>query len=281
VAVGALASALAGGWSASVAGVPISMNRPHKALTTALWLFVFSMLLDPRLAALWRRRTTGLFYFVAACLMFIFALGPLPHAFGVPLLYRVTPYSALMELPGGDSLRVPARFAMLMMLCLSQAAALAFARWSDARGLARSGRSRALAAALVLLIALDGWVPVLKTDSTPPAVDLTEIDTSAPVLELPIRDLFSDTRAMLRATSHGHALINGYSGYEPEPYVRLRDALRRHEAAAFDDLRPLGPLLVIVNAEWDPDGREREFVSGLAGARLVRNVEGAAVYVIE
>jgi hypothetical protein len=269
VSLTAAASWLAGGWKLSVAGISISLNRPHKAATTAAWLLVFSVLLHPRAAAAWRKRTTALFYPIAACAMFILALGPLPHAFGVPIFYQA-PYAALMHLPGGQTLRVPARFAMLVMLCLSQAAAFAFARWRQP--------NRWGLAAVVLLIALDGWVPQLKTAPAPPRLDLAGTDISTPVLELPMDNLFTDTAAMLRATAHGHPLVNGYSGYETDEYRALRDAMRARDPEALEALRRDAPLLVAIDPSRDADGRVREFISRAPGARLVRAAPAGIVY---
>jgi hypothetical protein len=220
----AAASWTSGGWSVSIGGLSVSTNHPFKTLTSAIWLLVFAGLLTPRLQAAWRRRSTSIFYGLGACVMFILALGPQPHAFGAPIFYQA-PYAGLMWLPGGHSLRVPARFAMLVMLCLSEAAALAFARVNAHKP------ARLLLAATVLGIALDGWVPAIKTDPTPPAIDLSGFDRSIPVLELPMEDLYSDTRAMLRATAHRHPLVNGYSGYLPPGYEAFQQAMQRRTRA--------------------------------------------------
>ncbi len=271
VALAAAASWAFGGWQISAGGLHISMNRPHKAITTATWLVVFSELLHPRLSAAWRNRTPSLFYLVAAAAMFVLALGPLPRAFGVPIFYKA-PYAGLMALPGGHSLRVPARFGMLVMLCLSQVAALAVARWS--------GRHRWAIAALVLLVALDGWVPVLRTAPVPPPVDLAGLDATTPVLEVPMPDLYADTAAMLRATAHGHPLVNGYSGYEPESHVALRTAIQTLDPSGVAAIRRRGPLLVIVDPARDPDGRFRAFVSALPDARLLRDTPAGVVFAL-
>jgi hypothetical protein len=177
-----------------------------------------------------------------------------------------------MALPGGHSLRVPARFAMLAILCLSQTAALALTYLSGQRP------PRALVAALVLAVLLDGWVLVLKTAPVPAAIDLSGFDRSIPVLELPMADLYSDTTAMLRATAHGHPLVNGYSGYLPPSYRALRQALQNFDSNALHDLRTSGPLLVVVNRSHDPDGRSRTFVAAAPGATLVRENADVLIY---
>jgi hypothetical protein len=262
-----------GGWTVLLAGVLVSTTHPFKTLTTAIWLLVFSLLFHPRLQASWRRRSTGVFYGLAAGVMFVMALGPMPHAFGTPIFYQA-PYALLMTLPGGHSLRVPARFATLMILCLSQTAALALVRLQGQRP------ARLLVAALVLGIGLDGWAPALKTDPVPAMVDLSGLDRSIPVLELPMDDLYSDAAAMLSATSHGHTLVNGYSGYIPPGYQELQQAMQEFDPDGLRDLRTRGPLLVVVNHARDPEGKSRSFVAGAPGATLVRETPEAVVYAL-
>jgi hypothetical protein len=269
----AAASWASGGWSVSLAGLPVSTNHPFKTLTSAIWLLVFAVLLHPRLQAVWRRRSTLLFYGLAACVMFALALGPQPHAFGAPIFYQA-PYAWLMWLPGGHSLRVPARFAMLMMLCLSQAAAVAFARVSA------EAPARLVLAAIVVGIALDGWVPAIKTDPTPSPIDLSGFDRSIPVLELPMEDLYADTRAMLRATAHGHPLVNGYSGYLPPHYEAFQQAMRAFDLDELRGLRAAGPLLVVVNQPRDRDGTSRAFIAAAPGAALVRQTADVSIYLL-
>src|SRR4029453_5426820 len=174
--------------------------------------------------------------------------------FGWRFLYAA-PYTWLMALPGGHALRVPARFATLIGLCLAQAAALALMRLT--RGCPRVP----LVATLVFAIALDGWVPKLKTKPVPAPVDLAGLDGGAAVLELPNADLYADTGAMLRATRHGRPIVNGFSGYEPPHYAFLRQAVQAKDASAFEALGRFGPLLVVVDRARDEGTANRHFVS--------------------
>lgn len=273
--VGAVAvvSLFGGRWSVSLAGLPISVTRPHKVFTTAVWLLALGALVHPRAAAAWRGRSAWLFYGAASCAMFIFALGPMPQAFGVEILYRA-PYALLMTLPGGHSLRVPARFAMPMMLCLSQAAAFAWVK------LAGPGTRAPILAVVAAAIAIDGWMPVLKTDPVPPPLDLSGLDTATPVLELPLADTYTETTAMLRATLHGHPLVNGFSGYLPAVYQRRRELLQALDPEALLPVRALGPLIVVVNTPSDGDGRIRAYISGMPGAQLVRETDVGPVFLL-
>ena len=70
-----------------------------------------------------------MFYVVAMAAAYVLALGPEPRLFGRPMLYE-PPYAWLMWLPGFATLRVPARFAMLGVLCQSMLLAIVVARLS-------------------------------------------------------------------------------------------------------------------------------------------------------
>ena len=74
-----------------------------------------------------RGRAPLLFYALAAFAMWVFALGPEAFFFGSRALYQA-PYGWLMRLPGFDGLRVPARFWMMALVCLTVLAALAIDR---------------------------------------------------------------------------------------------------------------------------------------------------------
>ena len=104
-------------------------------------------MLHPSVRTAWRRRSALTFYALAAVVMWLFSLGPAPTLMNRPLIYKA-PYAWLMLLPGVDGVRVPARFWMLAVLCLSVAAGLAIrqlgARWPRlARALPRRWRASA------------------------------------------------------------------------------------------------------------------------------------------
>jgi hypothetical protein len=269
----ALASSLWGGWHLSIANISLTTSHPYKSVSAAFWLFAAAAVTRPRLVSGWRRRSPLLFYALAALVMFVFALGPLAKAFGARFLYTA-PYAWLMQLPGGHALRVPARFATLVGLCLSEAAALAFVRLTGERS------SRAVVALLSLAIVLDGWVPKLKTEPVPHPIDLAGLEPTAAVLELPNADLYADTTAMLRATNHRHPVVNGFSGYQPPHYAFVQQAVRDFDPSVFPALARFGPLLVVVNRARDDGNRVRELVEKQPGASLVRTLTGDTVFLL-
>lgn len=279
----ALLSALRGGWQGSLFGLSLSTTHPFKTVTTALWLFIGAGIADARLADAWHRRSLFAFYVLAAAVMFVFALGPLGHAFGREFFY-MGPYAWLMHLPGGGALRVPARFATPMILCLAQAGALACARFWRGRA------SAPIIALIAAAIAIDGWVPKLKTDPVPAPVDLSQavrqLNAVAPgdgihVLELPIVDSYADTAAMLRATRHGLPLINGYSGYAPPHYPVLQRALNDRDPGVFRFLRDsVGDVIVFVDRTHDPGGQMVAYVSKVPSTIRVADTPQGTLFAV-
>lgn len=251
--------------------VLLSLTRPHRIVTIGIWALVIAAFLDRRFADAWRRRSPFAFYALAACIMAVLALGPVGRVAGVRFMHYA-PYAWLMELPGGDSLRVPARFAMLMMLCLSQTAAIAFARFTP------NGARVATVALVAFLVGIDGWVPKLQVAPIQASVALPGLEPRTAVLEIPIRDLWSDTAAMLRATVHGHPVVNGFSGYGPPHYNALLEGLREGDRSIIASLREFGPLAVLINRHDDAEGTHEEFISGADEAKLMYRTPIGPVY---
>lgn len=253
---------VSGGWQFELFGTPVSMTRPAKPLFLAACLIAVAIAIDRRVADTWRRRSLLGFYAAGAVVMFLFALGPIGRVNGQTFFYGA-PYAWLMQLPGGHALRVPARFATFMTLCLAQAGALAFAR------LVIGDRRVIVAAGLAALIALDGYIPRFPTSPVPTLVQLGQAPADMPLLEIPARDLFAHTTAMLRATGHGHPLINGFSGYEPAFFGPIQDGLRYGDPTVFAALQQFGPFLVLVKRGDDEEGTHEEYVRSAPGAKLL------------
>lgn len=161
---------------------------------------------------LWLLRRRARFWAVAALLFAILALGPLlqigGHAYpAIPLPYRL-----VQQIPGVNVSRVPARFALLVTLCLAVLAGLGLvglcARFPRLRG----GRCRAIAVPLLVVALLAEHVaaPYPLTAVTPPPFYRQLAASAEPgaVLELP----FSLTRStsLFGQTVHGHPIVGGY-----------------------------------------------------------------------
>jgi hypothetical protein len=256
-----------------VLGVRVTLAHPPRVvyLTFAVLLSAAGVLWNARLIGGWRRRSLLLFYALAAALMLLFALGPEARAFHTTFLYW-SPYGALMHLPGGHAFRVPARFGMLLALCVSQAAAVALVR------LTTRGVSLALVASICAGILLEGFMLKLPTASTPPAIQFFGVDRGAVVLEMPVPDETADQFAMLRATRTGHALVNGFSGYIPPHYEYFKDGLAAFDPGVIRVLQQFGPLLVFVHQHRDDADRYRQFINDLPGVHPVRTTDDGTLF---
>jgi hypothetical protein len=267
----ALISLLTGGQQFRVLGLTVSFTRPFKVFTTALWLLFFAIASDRRLVDAWRRRSAFVFYAASAIVMFVFALGPFGRAFGVTLVYAL-PYYWLMEVPGGDALRVPARFAMLFVLCLGQAAALGFSR------LTPGGTRRAVVAALAVAITIEGWVLRMPTGLVSAAADLSSVDPRSIVIELPVVDQYTATGAMLRQMRHRQPLANGYSGYALPHQGIFEFGLRELDETVLAAYQRFGPVAVLVTRDRGDDGPALALMDGFPGARRTAALPVGALY---
>jgi hypothetical protein len=261
-----------GPWQATVFGWRLSMTSFAKPLFFGSGLLAVALLSDARVRAAWRRRSTLFFYAAAAVAMALFALGPVARAFGEGFWPRA-PYFWLMELPGLHALRVPARFGTLFVLCLGQAAALAFSRMTP------HGARPPLVAMLAVAVLLDGWIPSLPVAPTPPPLELAAGPAGrTAVLELPSQNVFGETAAMLRSIAHGLPIANGFSGYAPPHYFALQEALAAGDPNALEGLRQVADLLVLVHTARDPEGRVERQVLAATGAELLRTTTVGPVY---
>jgi hypothetical protein len=159
-----------------------------------------------------------------------------------------------MWLPGYESLRVPARFAMIGALTLALAAALAFTQLAPRRRLWRAG-----ATGLVILgLGLDGWMDRVPLVRSPARVLLPA--SSDLVVEIPVENPRVSTTAMYRATLHGLPLVNGYTGHMPYHYQILTLGLARGDASVLRYLARGRTLAIIVQDHADPGGGYRRMI---------------------
>jgi hypothetical protein len=191
-------------------------------------------------------------------------LGPVPYALSRPL--ELPSLYALLHdhVPGFDGLRVPARYAMIVVLALALLGGLGTA------ALQRMGKWGCSVAALLALfflveapifpLPLNGsWgsgkvraaaLPALG-DETPAVYRYVQtLPNDAVLLEMPIGYTCHETRYMLYSTLHWRRIVNGYSGYFPEGFLELATALKRivgEPGEAFAALRRSGATHVIVH----------------------------------
>lgn len=241
----------------------ISLNNPTKPLIVALLCFGLLVATSrPAIAALRRRSALG-FYVFAAMATYALCLGPSPTLLDVRLV-ESGPYDWLLLLPGFDALRVPARFTMLMALCLSTAAALAYRYIAPAMTRRRALVAVAVAGAGILA---DGWIRHMPLETPPAPWPRGTTRTAGPVLSLPLGDQTDDIIAMYRGMSHGKPIANGYSGNFPAWYTALQLGLASHDPGTLDELAGLGVTEVVLDTALDPDGGWDRYVR-TRGTRL-------------
>jgi hypothetical protein len=247
-----------GKWRLTVAGIRlVSIARADKPITLAMFAFLAWLISLPAVAGAARRRSPTLFYGLAAFAMWVFALGPDPTFLGHRALYQA-PYGWLMRLPGFDGLRVPARFWMMALACLSVLAAAAINR--------TSGRARrivvSLAAAGLVLDGLPkqfGVVDEPERRPTPPGVFAR--------LDLPMTD-DRDALALYQQTFDGVPLYNGFSGYGAPHQYAMRELLIANDPRILQALTARGSLGVVIDHQAEKSGLYRQFVAGYPGAVL-------------
>lgn len=215
-----------------------------------------------------RLRSPFVFYVVAALVMAALAMGPGDPGAGASRWLR--PYFWLTFLPGFDSLRVPARFAMLFALCMGIAAGLAVQHLLPAR--------RATRLLFVIFVAagisVDGWMEPMPLIAAPGRQFLGEVPSEAVILELPVDDRTVNLTAMYRALGHRHPLVNGHSGYVPPHYWILIQAVRGGDPSPLVELARSRPLVVVVNDRLDPSRDLRNLLESVPG--ITRAVSGNA-----
>jgi hypothetical protein len=170
-------------------------------------------------AGLWRDRRRAAFWGVAALVFAVLALGPTLQVNGQPTVAAIQagvglplPYRLLEQIPAANVARVPARFALLVTLCLAVLAGCALAPLVErVRGSARPWVRTTLAVALAAaLLAEQLAVPYQLTPVTVPAFyqQLAQDAGDGAVLELPL--VVDRPPSLLYQTVHGHPIIGGY-----------------------------------------------------------------------
>jgi hypothetical protein len=186
----------------------------------------------------------------------------LVFAFDASLGFNGEAYHWLYDyVPGLHGFRAPARFAMIVAMCLS-----VLAGYGIARILGRL-RSRVAALALVLsvgVLAFAESAPALRLEPItprPPAVyDALPRDRKVVLAELPFpasqRPPALDCRYMYFSTFHWHKLVNGNSGFFPPAYEPLRERMEQFPSDdAIAALRRYGVEFVVVHEK--PYGAEQ------------------------
>jgi hypothetical protein len=230
------------------------------------------------------------FYAPATLVAALFALGPRIMSAGRSI--GAGPYALLYAyVPGFDGIRVPARFLMLVACFLAVLAGLGVAAW-----LGRLSRRAGLVLVSVASIAIlaEGWVAPLPTNvplvargfEDPPRELYTgremgplyqyirDAPGSIVLIEFPFGEPAHEILATYYAGYHRRPLVNGYSGFFPESYLRratFLDHIPLDLETAFKAVASSGATHALVHEGAFEDGRGHEITDWLAanGATVV------------
>ena len=300
-AAGIVVMMLHGRTTFTLLGVRILMHSLARLLEVALFALTVLLFTSARARAFVRGLPGSYVGFFAACAVaaFLFSLGPRMKTMGENI--GAGPYGVLMMLlPGLDSVRVPARFAMLVALFLAILGGLAVAalteRWR------RAGRAIALVAGAVFLAeGLSAPIginargheigfrptppgPMRQGDHTPPVyTEVAKLPEGTVLVEFPFGVFAYEFQYMFYSTNHWKPLLNGYSGFFPPSYDERRARwlpVSRNPDAAWTLLAQSGATHAIVHdaAYADSEGPFTNEWLLRHGARLLGTFEYDRLY---
>lgn len=218
------------------------------------------------------------------------------------LIAGTGPYSFLYShVPGFDGLRVPARYAMLVVLFLAAAAGFGAAtlerRHRFGRAIVLVMAAVAVAEAFAAPITVNGTLEetryatpenrVYVGDRTPAVYQFLKT-LPAPgtvVVEFPFGEWAYELRYVFYSTVHWHPLLNGYSGHFPLSYnlnaIHFRHPLET-EDASWEALIKSGATHAIVHSSYYRGDEGARVARWLAqrGATQVGDFDGDKVFVL-
>jgi hypothetical protein len=215
----------------------------------------------------------------------LLASGVLCFFLSLPIVYL----PLMRWIPGMNGIRTPARFAALASLTIAWFAARELDRWLRRTGTARAARL-ALTATAALFLFVEMTPKALSWYRTPQPDDLAPVyrwlarqDDIGAVLELPFGGIDTEIAYMAHQRGHWKPLVNGYSGYLPDHYMKLRGACcwPVPNPEQVDILRGWGVTHILLHAsalQEDRSWRNLEAFEKLAGVDIVFDDDGDRVY---
>ena len=280
--------AATGGRIVDLLGLEVRLRNFPRVTLYAAVAFVLALALSRRLRAALTGASGSLAVPALVAAFGAFALSLGPRMEWMERFVAHGPYAVLLKfVPGFDGLRVPSRFAMIVVLWLSIAAAYA------AAALARRGRWGAIAVIAAAVVAVAESRPIkFQVDQPIPSVNHTPLNPAkmldarrlyerlagmeeVVLIELPFGVPAWDIQYMRAQRVHGKPLVNGYSGHVPESHTRLGylHTPLTYPATEWDTLLSSGATHVIVH-EWAFRSLER-------GKRVSEWLEGNGAFELE
>jgi hypothetical protein len=283
--------------------VPIRVRNLTRNFQLFVTFTVVLVIVSPRARALVRHWTGTILAFsvLMAVAAFVMSLGPQIRS-GGRIIAEVAPYHFFYSyVPGFDGLRVPARYAMLVMLFLSIAAgvgAAAIERWlRRASAIVLVLGACAVVESFAAPISINSNSPegrfaatparLYTGEATPPVYRFlrTLPSPGTVVAEFPFGESAYDLLYMFYSTTHWHPLLNGYSGHFPLSYdmnaVRLRAPLNTPDVS-WDTLMRSGATHAVVHPAYYRDDEGARIARWLEakGSKLVGEFDGDMVFAL-
>jgi hypothetical protein len=221
----------------------------------------------------WREQSIVAFYLIAMAAMYLLSLGPEPRFQGRPMIYEA-PYAWLLHVPGFENLRVPARFATLLVLCQCVLLAFAVARW-----LPRLARPQIVVALLAIGLIADGYVR-LRVEPVPAPGPQWPAEVAA-VVELPTITDNDDLGPIYRSMFHGRPIINGYSGYYPPHYLPLVFSIRDRQFSALPEVAHGQSIGIAVNRSSGDAATAEAILGRMSGVSRLASDDRWSTYVMQ
>ena len=204
-------------------------------------------------------------YLAIGLVAFILSLGYPLHFFG-HIIYIDLPYKYLFEyFPGFKSMRVPSRFAIVLMFSLSILAGYGLSRLIGSEPKIKRATISLIVLSLIVIESL--YIPVsintMPTGQEIPEVYrwLTNETGDFAIVELP-SELFSDTKYMYYSTYHWKKLVNGYSGFVPDYYSgTMKELLSFPSNESINLLKNLGVKYVVIHAKYIDESQWNRMVA--------------------
>jgi len=284
---------------------PLSISARNLGPSFRVFAILFGLLLlvSPRARSFGREYALGLgtFAILAAAISFLLSLGPEMRT-GGRLIGEAGPYSFLYwHVPGFDGLRVPARYAMLVVLFLAMAAGCGAAvlekRYRLGGTFALALGVFAVVEAFAAPITINGTVEDTRYAPPPPRVYTGEqvppvyrfLETlpnpGTVLVEFPFGEWAYEVRYVFYSTEHWHPLLNGYSGHFPLSY-NLNAAMLRHPLdapdASWTTLTESGATHAIVHGAYYRDDEGTRIAQWLVehGAKPLAEFDGDTLFAL-
>jgi len=268
-----------------------TLSKPAAFLLVSLCL---RLIVDPKIRGRFRgflrtTRPAEKYYLFLIALSGLLSFGPVIRCLGKKIID--SPYTFLYDrIPGFQNLRVPGRFAAMMMIGLAVLSGWGVvaisSRWESSRA---KNRVAAAVGALILLEYLSVPIPLVSVpvkDQIPEIyAAVRKLPEGASIIELPMPahdyEEYEEAPAVYYSIFHRKNIVNGYSGYSPPAYRIVREAMEQFPSdATFGLLEDLGVSYVVVHTGGVRSDQGQEIVGRLTNyaSRVERVAEANGDY---